>query len=279
MVRVKTVCLFIRQYEGETEEEVRKHLNGLGCTCFYELGALAEMPAEMIVSAFAFTDDRAAADALSEKGIGFAVYDNEYGRAQLFPDALYRVERLCTLEKKRIDRMLCRYLGLPWDILETERCLIRELREEDVDDLYGLYLPEDYFLEDEPLYRDRERERAYTRDYIRYQYRFFEYGLWAVIEKETGRLIGRAGLSNRPGYDDPELGYGFAPDHRRMGFASEVCLAILYYAAQELSREAVNAFTRKENEASVRLLEKLGFYFVRTVLLDGQAFDHYRKIL
>lgn len=55
----------------------------------------------------------------------------------------------------------------------------------------------------EPLY-DYETELEYQKAYIENMYGFYEYGMWLVFLKETGRLIGRAGLEH------DEMGYMIA---------------------------------------------------------------------
>lgn len=154
--------------------------------------------------------------------------------------------------------------------METERCVVREITLEDLPELRKIYEQKgitDYL---EPLYGEAE-EIAYTKAYIEKRYRFFEYGMWVVFHKETGCMIGRAGLENRDvavGVDEEgqtvyesqvELGYMIAPAFQRQGYASEVCRAILRYAKQELEIPFVNAFIHHENIASLRFIEKMNF--------------------
>ena len=125
----------------------------------------------------------------------------------------------------------------------------------------------------EPLYEEEE-ESAYTKAYIETRYRFYEYGMWVVFDKETGTMIGRAGLENRDvavGVDEKgqfiyesqvELGYMVTPSYQRKGYASEVCRAILRYAKEELELHFVNAFIHAENTASIGLIEKMNFQLI-----------------
>lgn len=157
-------------------------------------------------------------------------------------------------------RMFQRQRGIPWDILETERCYIRELGLDDLDDLRELYEKPGITRFVEPLYPP-ERERLYEENYIREIYGFYGIGMWLVFDKTTGDLIGRAGIEPREtcGEREVELGYVFAPEVRRKGIATEVCLAILDYAAHEAGIEKVLCRVGKENTASQQFLEKLGF--------------------
>lgn len=276
---IQTVLLLIEHYhENETQEEARTHIESLGLSCF-----TSEKDATDLISSsdtFAITDDRILADHLRAKGIGFAVYANEKSNASSFPDALYLIEQINSLSLQQLERMLLRFLKLPWTIVTTARCIVREITMDDVDALYRIYNEsETAFQYTEALYEDRDRELAYTRDYIDQQYRFYEYGIWIVTDRKTGQVIGRAGIDNRQGYDDPELGYAFALSYRHQGYAYEVCSAILAYAATTLQMERLNAFTIRENTDSVKLLQRLGFHFTEEVLLGDVRHDRYRIIL
>lgn len=125
----------------------------------------------------------------------------------------------------------------------------------------------------EPMYEEEE-EIAYTKAYIETRYRFYEYGMWVVFDKETGVMIGRAGLENRDvavGVDEEgqfvyesqvELGYMIAPSYQRKGYATELCHAILQYAKEELELHSVNAFIHAKNAASIGLIEKMNFQLI-----------------
>jgi len=226
-------------------------------------------------SAFLLTDDRGAADWALRQGVGFAVYLSQAGRAQSFPEALYCIEKLSALDARQLERMYRRFHGLPWTILETERCIVREITPEDVGALYELYADKEVSRYTEDLFESRAQELAYTKDYIKQQYRFYEYGMWVVLRKADGRLIGRAGLSCRAGYEEAELGYVIALDCQRQGYAKEVCAAILTYAAKELAMTKLNAFTLKENAASVSLLKNLGFLRHGEADIDGMLHEQY----
>ncbi|MCR5222600.1 MAG: GNAT family N-acetyltransferase [Lachnospiraceae bacterium] len=273
---IQTIGIFIQQYNiGESSKTVQTHFEALGLSCDFDESVFLKQFA-CSIHAFAITDDRETADHLKAAGIGFAVYDNDTSRLSSFPDALYIIDFVSILPLQQVDRMLLRFLRLPWTILETDRCLVREITEEDVDALYEIYHSSDFdFRYTEGLYDDPTKERDYTRDYIDYQYRFCEYGIWIVIDKLTGKIIGRAGLSNRDGYENAELGYGFASAFRHKGYAFEVCSAILTYAREQLGMSGLNAFTIRQNHDSVRLLKRLGFHFEDTAVLFGKEHDRY----
>lgn len=164
----------------------------------------------------------------------------------------YAVESLAELDIEYLERVRRRYNHIPWDIGETDRCLIRELSLSDLPALYELYDKPGMTDFVEPLY-DYETELEYQKAYIENMYGFYEYGMWLVFSKETGKLIGRAGLEH------DELGYMIAPELWDQGYATEVCRFIIDYARENTDFEELYCRIDERNEASVRLAKKLGF--------------------
>lgn len=164
----------------------------------------------------------------------------------------YAVESLAELDIGYLERVRRRYNHIPWDIGETERCLIRELSLSDLPALYELYDKPGMTDYVEPLY-DYETELEYQKAYIENMYGFYEYGMWLVFSKETGKLIGRAGLEHN------EMGYMIAPEFWNMGYATEVCRFIIDHARRNTDFEELYCRIDERNVASVRLAKKLGF--------------------
>lgn len=175
------------------------------------------------------------------------------------PGVAYLMESPEELELQYAERVYRRYREIPWDILETERCILRETVPEDVDAFYEIYQHPDITKYTEDLYPDKEQERAYIQEYIEKVYRYFEFGVWTVILKETGEIIGRAGFSVREGYELPELGYVIGVPWQGRGLAYEICSAILRYGKEEYAFDCVQTLVDSENTASLALCHKLGF--------------------
>ena len=159
--------------------------------------------------------------------------------------------------------VLKRFLGLPWDILETDRCLVRETSVEDVDAFYELYSDKEITEYMEPLFEDRDEEIEYTKSYIKNVYEFYGFGMWTVLDKTTGEVIGRAGVSYRDGYEMPELGFMIGKKYQRQGLAYEVCSAILKYMWENYAIDEVLIFIEPQNTPSILLAKKLGAYFYK----------------
>lgn len=196
-----------------------------------------------------------------------------------FPGIPYAVTDIGDLDETYLERIWQRYRKIPWKICETHRCIVRETVPEDVDSFYRIYRDKSITAYMEDLFQDREKERNYINEYIEKVYGFYGFGMWTVCLKETGGVIGRAGLSMREGFEEPELGYVIGKAWQRQGIAAEVCRAILAYGRDELGFEAVRALMHPENAASEHLCRKLGFACAGKTELEGTVYSSYRIVL
>ncbi len=152
---------------------------------------------------------------------------------------------------------------LPWTILETARCVVREFVPEDLEAIRALYDEEaERFLEAPS--EDTEKERKILEAYIDRVYRLCGYGHWAVISRQTGELIGRIGFSfpnsSAPGpAPDATFGYLVRKDMRGKGIAREVCAALIEYGFSQLGFERIGADAALSNTASAKILRSFGF--------------------
>ncbi|MGN0343008.1 MAG: GNAT family N-acetyltransferase [Roseburia sp.] len=184
------------------------------------------------------------------------------------------------LEDVDVEFMIQQYqrcMGIPWEILRTERCVVRELELSDLDELFALYAKPHVTDFVEPLYEYQE-ERKYQQEYISRIYGYYGYGMWLVFHRQTGELIGRAGVEQRIVGEETELelGYLIAPEYWHQGYGSEVCRAILAWVQEHLDFRRVESMVEPGNTASIRLLERLGFSYVGPAVRDGKEFRHYR---
>ncbi len=193
------------------------------------------------------------------KKSGLAVLGFTKGNWKEFTGIDYIVEDLEAVDVVYLDRIYRRYHQIPWEILETKRCIVRETIVQDVDDFFEIYKEEGIATYIEGLHSTREEEKHYIREYIEKAYRYFEFGVWTILWKETGEIIGRAGFSVREGYELPDLGFVIALPWQRKGIAFEICDAILQYGKEEYEFERVQALVMPDNVPSLALCHKLGF--------------------
>ena len=172
-----------------------------------------------------------------------------------------------------------RHFHIPWTITETKRCIIREFSMQDLDALYDMYQEvgmTDYM---EALY-GYEEEREYQKAYIENMYRFYGYGMWLVFEKETGELVGRAGIEHSEKLEGEfELGYAVRTKYQKQGYAFEACQAIIAYAATELEISKLHCLIQKDNTKSIKLAKKMGFSFEKELLDEEKTTFDFVKIL
>ena len=181
----------------------------------------------------------------NEEGIELALRENMafvcYGCGS--NEAQCVIEGFDEVDAGFIIKMYQRKHGQPWKIAGTERLIIREFT---VDDGVEIF-PE---ISDVP---------GLTALYIKNVYGFFGYGVWALVLKNTGEIIGKAGLMSSERVDGIELGYEISEPFRHRGFAKEACIAIIKVAEEMLGQERLYAFTDRDNKPSKRLLNSLGF--------------------
>ena len=211
-----------------------------------------------------------------EYGIATMAYINPEIPNQTYSGVDMIVEGFEEVDAKFLEKVWQRYHHLPWEIARTPRCIIRELSLDDLDALFELYGDEEITKYTEGLYL-YEEEKEFQRAYINNMYRFYGYGMWLVFSRETGELIGRAGLEHREynGEIELELGYVIGTRFQRQGYAMEVCQRILGIAKEITDFPRINCLIEEENKASIGLAEKLGFVWEETMDLQGKTMKRY----
>ena len=145
--------------------------------------------------------------------------------------------------------------------LETDRLVLRELVSADADDLFRIFSDPSVtrFYDLDTFTEPREAEELIHRFRQRYERQI---GLrWALALKESpGSAIGTCGFniwiqsSNRA-----VLGYDLARVHWNQGFMTEALAAVIRFGFDQMQLNRVETIAFTENEASHRMLEKLGF--------------------
>jgi len=162
-------------------------------------------------------------------------------------------------------------------VLETDRLVFRKWTGEDMDlawDLWGD--PAVTGLLGPPLSREQvgtrlRRELDFDREHgVQY---------WPIFLRETGEFVGCCGLRprSRPGQGPGtihELGFHLKPAFWGQGYAREAAAAVIRHAFETLGAVALFAGHHPENEASRRLLERLGFQFTHRELYPPTGLEH-----
>lgn len=91
---------------------------------------------------------------------------------------------------------------------------------------------------------------------------------WAIVEKETGIVIGSIGLEPdkyRPGVSSREMGYSLAKSRWGRGYMTEAAARLIQYAFETLKLEILMIRTSETNIRSQRVIEKSGFTYEGTL--------------
>lgn len=139
--------------------------------------------------------------------------------------------------------------NVPAIIAETGRLLLRELVDDDLPGLCRVLQDSDVTYAYERVFSDREIGSWLKRQIQCYAQEGF--GMWAVVLKETGKMIGHAGISMQVYGDEelPEIGYMFEKEFWHRGFATEAAIACRDYAFAVLGMDTVYSVIRADNGA------------------------------
>jgi RimJ/RimL family protein N-acetyltransferase len=152
--------------------------------------------------------------------------------------------------------------------IETERLRIRVFEPGDVEEMSGIYGDPEVMRHVCLGVLDRERTAVLLEGYRNAQ---DEQGFstWAVVEKETGNVVGDAGFGLYAPTGEPELGYTFAAAVWGRGYALEAANACIGAAFAHLPHRRLVAKIEPGNERSLRLAKRLGLQPVVTLDVDG----------
>jgi RimJ/RimL family protein N-acetyltransferase len=275
-IMLKQIIIYIKQknrieYLEKIISESRKH----GAFCIVEKqDSFLQNPINDEDSILVTDCEKAVAWA-EENKVGYLVYETQENRNICFGNALCIIQGFDEIDYEFLNHMYEREKKIPWEILRTKRCIVREITVQDVKVLYEIYHDPSITLFMEGLYENIEDEIEFTKAYIENMYGFYGYGMWIIEEISTGTIIGRAGITNRDGYDEMEIGYLIDRSHQRMGYAEEVCRAIITYAYEKLGAERLNSFIQEGNTASIGLCKKIGFDWIEEVIIEQKRMQRY----
>lgn len=165
-------------------------------------------------------------------------------------------------------------------ILETDRLFLRRFTVEDAEFILTL-LNEPSFLRyiGDKKVRTVEDARQYILNGPVASYERHGFGLYLIGLKDGRTPIGMCGLLKRDELPEPDIGFALLPNFWNKGFALEAAMAVLNDARERLRLARILAITSLDNDASIQLLERLGFSFDRIVKLsdDGEPLRLFRR--
>ena len=146
-------------------------------------------------------------------------------------------------------------------ITETERLILREVTKDDAAFVLELINTPKFhkYIGDRGVRTTEAAEKSIDERHLA-SYRDHGYGLYAVCLRD-GTPVGNCGFVKRPEFEHPDIGFAFLPEHESRGYGFESASAVLEYGRDSLGFSRVLAITSPDNDASVKLLKKLGFSF------------------
>ncbi|MBR5560651.1 MAG: GNAT family N-acetyltransferase [Clostridia bacterium] len=146
--------------------------------------------------------------------------------------------------------------------IETRRLILREMVAEDFDALYEIFSDAET-MQYYPAPFDKEKTRSWI---ARNQRRYAElgFGLWAVVLKETGKVIGDCGVTMQEIHGEmlPEIGYHIHKAYQRRGYATEAARACRDYVFEQLDMDVVYSYMKYTNAASCGVAMKNGMSLI-----------------
>jgi len=150
--------------------------------------------------------------------------------------------------------------------IETACLVLRPISPQDLEELVAIHA-------EPPVARFMGAfDRAKTSQWMEANQRDWTdrgYGRLAIVERASGRFLGRTGLKYWPQFDETELGWLLRPDAWRRGYATEAASACMDWGFQNLDAPYLTAMIRPDNTRSIAVAERLLMTPLREdVLLD-----------
>lgn len=143
-------------------------------------------------------------------------------------------------------------------ILETERLYLRKMSQNDFDNLCKILQDRDVMYAYEHAFSDEEVQEWLDRQLKRYE--DYGFGLWLVVLKDTGEVIGQCGITMQKVNENDvhEIGYLFQKKFWHKGYAIEAAKACKKYAFEKLKVDEVYSIIRDNNFSSQKVAERNG---------------------
>src|ERR1700756_4398209 len=162
-----------------------------------------------------------------------------------------------------------RVLDDPVNVLETDRLVLRRISMDDAAFIVQLLNEPSFlrFIGDKGV-RTLDDARDYILNGPIASYERFGFGLYLTLLKSNETPIGMCGLLKRETLKDVDLGFAFLPQFWRKGYAFECATAVMSYGRSTFGLKRIVAITSPDNEASIAVLQKLGFRFEEMVKMS-----------
>ena len=161
--------------------------------------------------------------------------------------------------------------------LETERLILRIFRLEDLSDIHEYYADPECtkYTNRRPLEKSESWQKMAA---LVGHWRLYNYGSYAMEEKNLKRVIGVAGLDYPIDWPEPEIQWGLVREFWSKGYASEATRAVKKMTEKYLPGLSLISLIHPENHNSINLAKSLGAVFEKQYHFRNDTWHIYRHI-
>ena len=154
---------------------------------------------------------------------------------------------------------------------ETDRLILREFELNDLEAVYNFDSDVEVqkYIGDTTLNNLTEAKDIIVNIWFT-DYKKYGYGRWAVVYKPEDKVIGFAGLKYLPELNETDIGFRFLPEYWGIGIATEASKEIMKYGFEILKLNRVIGIAMPENNASNKVLKKIGLIFYKFDMYEGE---------
>lgn len=162
--------------------------------------------------------------------------------------------------------------------IETNRLILRKMMVKDYEDMYAYACRFDVtkYLTWKP-----HTSPNYTKEYLEYiatKYSLGEFYDWAIIDKQNAKMIGTCGFTRFDFHSNcAEVGYVLNPEYWGRGYATEAVQTVINFGFEKIGLTRIEAKYMQGNEASRRVMEKVGMTYegmMRSAVLVGNEYKN-----
>ncbi len=142
-------------------------------------------------------------------------------------------------------------------IITTDRLILRQMEWSDLNDLKEMLFDPKVMYAYEHNFTEEDAKVWLERQLNRYEQ--FGFGLWAMVEKKSGEMVGQAGITWQEceGEKVLEIGYLLKYRHWHKGYASEAAIACRNYAFSVLDADWICSIIKEDNFASQQVAKRV----------------------
>lgn len=153
---------------------------------------------------------------------------------------------------------------------ETKRLILKPTDREDAAFFLELYNTPDWIKYiGERNIKTIEAAETFIHEKIRPQFERLSYSNFTVIRKSDKAKIGSCGLYDRDGLAGVDLGFAFLPQYYKQGYGYESAHKVKELAFEKFDLKLLQAISVHYNVASINLLKKLNFQFIKNMHLPN----------